>query len=559
MADTWFILFSWHGSELCTALIVDDVTEKEALLLVESLRRAYANRPGRYEFQVVAQSQLQALELIRLRKLWKDIEPHFGGDPDWQQKPEIQRWLDVHEDTAKYAAAVQLSRGGSGESSKNESQAPLVGTKTEQGGGNAGVGSVSRIELPRADHRRLPNSTDTQAVTLPEAHDFHELYAMIIRVCEHLGAMTGEWWRKYHFKPSPPTPDIVVVIDPEGEAAWHRRRAAKEYRDQLRNQLLRLWQPGRPILPEQEANPEPDIRNKLTPWLMGVLSADPAMTSVPAGTTGQKEGGTTSEPHRLPTPAQLADLAGKLRKWAEEIDARGITESLRTAICRFLRKSVEESPIPAGWYTAAVRQDPNSDLCDLLKSSVGLLGRLAAKTQRPIDAAVVSKELRWLADQLDCLDDANQTQAKRFRVALSFPGEYRPFVAQVAEILADHLERRRVFYDKCYEAELARPNLDTYLQQIYHDDSELIAVFLCAEYEKKDWCGLEWRAIRDLIKKKDSATIMPFRFDATTIPGVFSIDGYVEVGKRSANDVASLILQRLEHNDQRRKRIGKQS
>ena len=96
---------------------------------------------------------------------------------------------------------------------------------------------------------------------------------------------------------------------------------------------------------------------------------------------------------------------------------------------------------------------------------------------------------------------------------------------------------------------MARPDLDTYLQRIYHDDSDLIAVFLCAEYEKKEWCGLEWRAIRDLIKTRTSAAIMPFRFDNTSIPGLFSIDGYVEVGQRLPMEVASLILQRLEQSE----------
>jgi hypothetical protein len=146
--------------------------------------------------------------------------------------------------------------------------------------------------------------------------------------------------------------------------------------------------------------------------------------------------------------------------------------------------------------------------------------------------------------------EGNGGTDKRFRVALSFPGEHREFLAEVANGLARDLGQERVFYDKYYEAELARPDLDTYLQKIYHDDSDLIAVFLCAEYEKKDWCGLEWRAIRDLIKKRNSSAIMPFRFDNTSIPGLFSIDGYVEIGQRLRDDVASLILQRLEHNEQ---------
>jgi hypothetical protein len=137
---------------------------------------------------------------------------------------------------------------------------------------------------------------------------------------------------------------------------------------------------------------------------------------------------------------------------------------------------------------------------------------------------------------------------QRFKIALSFPGEHRDFVEQVAARLADQVGRDQVLYDKYYEAEFARPDLDTYLQRLYHDESELIAVFLCADYERKDWCGLEWRAIRDLIKKRQTSTVMPLRFDNTEIPGLFSTDGYVWIGGRSPQEIADLILQRLQVN-----------
>jgi hypothetical protein len=139
---------------------------------------------------------------------------------------------------------------------------------------------------------------------------------------------------------------------------------------------------------------------------------------------------------------------------------------------------------------------------------------------------------------------------KRFRVALSFPGERREFIEQVAAILAGNLGKEQVLYDHYHAAEFARTNLDTYLQYLYHEDSDLIAVFFCAEYESKQWCGLEWRAIRDRIKGKQDSAIMPFRFDNTSIPGLLSIDGYVEVGNQSASEIASLILKRLETNNQ---------
>jgi pimeloyl-ACP methyl ester carboxylesterase len=133
---------------------------------------------------------------------------------------------------------------------------------------------------------------------------------------------------------------------------------------------------------------------------------------------------------------------------------------------------------------------------------------------------------------------------KRLSMAFSFPGEYRQFVQDVATHLTKYFARERILYDRFYEAEFARPDLDTYLQRLYHDESELIVVFLCAGYEQKEWCGLEWRAIRDLIKQRQLSTVMPLRFDATEIPGLFSIDGYVWIGDRGPEAIANLIVER---------------
>jgi hypothetical protein len=44
--------------------------------------------------------------------------------------------------------------------------------------------------------------------------------------------------------------------------------------------------------------------------------------------------------------------------------------------------------------------------------------------------------------------------------------------------------------------------------------------------------------------------IMLIRFDDTDIPGVFSIDGYVNVDERSPDTIAELIVQRLGYNAQ---------
>lgn len=133
----------------------------------------------------------------------------------------------------------------------------------------------------------------------------------------------------------------------------------------------------------------------------------------------------------------------------------------------------------------------------------------------------------------------------RFKVALSFPGEVREIVEPIAELLAQRFGREGIFYDKYYEDELARPNLDVYLQNIYHNESELVAVFLSSDYARKEWCGLEWRAVRDLIKRRRDEEIMLFRLDDTEIPGVFSIDGYIDVKGRQSVELADLISERV--------------
>lgn len=132
---------------------------------------------------------------------------------------------------------------------------------------------------------------------------------------------------------------------------------------------------------------------------------------------------------------------------------------------------------------------------------------------------------------------------KHFDVALSFPGECRSFVSEVASILKDR--SKEVFYDEYFEAELAQSNLDIILQKIYHENSDLIVVFLSKEYDRKEWCKIEWRFIRDLQKRGNGSSIMFMRFDEAPMPGFLSIDGYIDLRQRSPTDAVNLICERI--------------
>ncbi|MDD3685666.1 MAG: TIR domain-containing protein [Bacteroidales bacterium] len=131
-----------------------------------------------------------------------------------------------------------------------------------------------------------------------------------------------------------------------------------------------------------------------------------------------------------------------------------------------------------------------------------------------------------------------------FKIAVSFPGEKRRYVSRVVDILRNEFEKDSVFYDLDYQAQIARPNADLLLQNIYHKQAALIVIFLCSEYAKKDWCGLEWRAIRDLIKTKEDEKIMFIKLDNADVDGSFSIDGYIDGTKYSSREVANYIIER---------------
>ena len=55
---------------------------------------------------------------------------------------------------------------------------------------------------------------------------------------------------------------------------------------------------------------------------------------------------------------------------------------------------------------------------------------------------------------------------RRFLVALSYPGEKRDFVKEVADHLSSALGQARVFYDGFYEAELSRAYLERFSKRM---------------------------------------------------------------------------------------------
>lgn len=132
----------------------------------------------------------------------------------------------------------------------------------------------------------------------------------------------------------------------------------------------------------------------------------------------------------------------------------------------------------------------------------------------------------------------------RFHVALSFPGEHRHFVLDVAKALAEKLPRDRVFYDEWYEAELLGAGGDLKLQSMY-EQADLVIPFF-SQYYDKPWCSMEWETIRGILlrRRKDDAVI-PVHLDDTHVPGWSTVNFGIRLRGRKPQQIADIILEAL--------------
>lgn len=144
----------------------------------------------------------------------------------------------------------------------------------------------------------------------------------------------------------------------------------------------------------------------------------------------------------------------------------------------------------------------------------------------------------------------------RFEVALSFAGDdKRDFVRDVATLLQLQIGSGKVFFDEWFESELAGPDAQVVLQQIYVEQTRLVVACVCGRYNEKPWTQDEWRAIQAFERTlRDAGTdnlrrmrFLPLRFGDGPIDGVYSTAIVPDVRGRTPEIVAELILERLSH------------
>ncbi|MDX3664280.1 TIR domain-containing protein [Streptomyces sp. ID05-26A] len=133
--------------------------------------------------------------------------------------------------------------------------------------------------------------------------------------------------------------------------------------------------------------------------------------------------------------------------------------------------------------------------------------------------------------------------AESYDVCLSFAGEQRPYVDEVARLLRDN--GVKVFYDDFEVATLWGKDLATYLDDIYRKRSRYCVLFASADYVRKTWTHHERASALDRLLRERDDYVLPVRLDDTEIPGLRESTGHLDGRRLSPGEVVEQLLLKL--------------
>jgi hypothetical protein len=142
------------------------------------------------------------------------------------------------------------------------------------------------------------------------------------------------------------------------------------------------------------------------------------------------------------------------------------------------------------------------------------------------------------------MQNSSEGKIYKYDIALSFAGEDREYVEQVAILLKRY--GVKVFYDKFEESNLWGKNLLDYLNEIYKDKARFTVMFISKHYRDKVWTNHERKSIQERAFKESSEYILPARFDDTEIPGLYSTISYVNLQEKNPQEFVALILEKIQ-------------
>jgi hypothetical protein len=130
----------------------------------------------------------------------------------------------------------------------------------------------------------------------------------------------------------------------------------------------------------------------------------------------------------------------------------------------------------------------------------------------------------------------------KYDVCLSFAGENRVYVEQVAQFLTK--KGVKVFYDQFEEVNTWGKDLVEHFDGIYRKETRYCVMFISDSYAQKAWPSHEKQsALARALGER--GYILPVRFDDTDIPGLPPTIGYIDLRKYRPEELGELIIKKL--------------
>ena len=131
-----------------------------------------------------------------------------------------------------------------------------------------------------------------------------------------------------------------------------------------------------------------------------------------------------------------------------------------------------------------------------------------------------------------------------FDFAISFSGSYR----SVAKELAEQLDVRgaAVFYYDSYRAHLLGKRLDHEFAWVFGAGTRFFVPIVSASYAERAWPQYEWTIARREAENRLEEFILPLRVDESLLVGLPDTVAYIDLRSHSVNEVAALLIEKLE-------------
>jgi len=139
-----------------------------------------------------------------------------------------------------------------------------------------------------------------------------------------------------------------------------------------------------------------------------------------------------------------------------------------------------------------------------------------------------------------------ESSAMKYDVALSFAGEDRAYVEEVAQTLRSL--GVSVFYDKFEEAELWGKDLQSHLHDIYRNQARFTVIFFSIHYGRKRWTNHERESAQERASLANPEYILPARFDDTPIPGIGDTIAYFDLRRGKPFEICQIIAKKIGKN-----------